>query len=162
MHQKRQASMCSLSSIAGFTMVEVLIVVSVIAVLSALSVPVYAQWLGNAEYRASARSVLYSLREARSKAIATNREHRVEFEPAQRKYRITRGNKSINSFSWDTVYGWTVLPDGVIMNANIETIHLNVNGTANGGTIKIQDASRTTRYEVRVARTGRIHIPTVF
>ena len=160
MEQKNQGTINSVCGNKGFTVAEVLVVLALLTIISTIAVPAYAQWLNNAEYRMSARSVLYALREARSKAITTNLEHRVEFESVNRKYRVMQGNRASNSSDWSiVVYDWTILPPQVHMQANVEKIHLNPTGTANAGTIKIQDAAAVARYEVRVANTGRIRIP---
>ena len=163
MNQNNKLSICHVYGEKGFTAIEAIIVLAIIAVLSAISTPLYGQWSKNAEYRASARTVLFALREARSRAITNNLEHRVEFESANRRYRVTRGNRASNSNNWSTVVSdWVSLPQNVLMHANVEKIQLNTNGTANGGTIQIQDQMAITKYEVRIARTGRVRIPTIF
>ena len=146
----------------GLTIHELLIMLTIIAVLSSVAVPHFAEWIKNCECRAAARNMVYVLREARSKAISTNFEHRVDFEPLHRRFRVVRGNRATNSNEWSTVvYDWQQLAAGVNISANIPSIHMNTNGTANGGTISIQDENKSTKYEVRVARTGRIHIPSI-
>ena len=100
------------------------------------------------------------LREAKNRAISTNREHRVEFEPANRRYIVMQGNRENNSSKWDAVSPeWTVLPAGVNMSANVTALHFDPNGTTNLGTVCILDNSLVVRYRVKVARTGRIYIP---
>jgi type II secretion system protein H len=147
--------------INGFTLIELLVVIAIVLVLSAIAVPVYSQWMNNQEYRTTARSVFHALREARSMAVATCFEYRVEFDAVNRRYRVVRGNRGFNSNDWNTViYDWMQCPPGVNFNANVKAIHLNPKGTANAGTISIQDGMHETRFEVRVARTGRIRIPT--
>jgi hypothetical protein len=88
-----------------------------------------------------------------------NREHRVEFDHAHNRYRLLQGNRGIESNAWHTVAAdWVSPPDPVRIAANISYIHLNTNGTANGGTISVQDATVRTRYDIRVSRTGRFRI----
>jgi type II secretion system protein H len=146
----------------GFTLTELLIVLAIVGVLSAMAVPMLSQWWHDLEYRAAARRVVSIMREARSRAIATNREHRVEYEPANRRYRMMQGNRPIESKEWsEVVYDWEPLSPGVQLAASVDAIHINTNGTANGGTIMIQDATSTTRYKVVVASTGRIRMPSI-
>jgi prepilin-type N-terminal cleavage/methylation domain-containing protein len=149
-HAKRQQ---------GFTLTETIVVLALITVLSAIAAPPFIQWMQNAEYRASARGILYVFRETRSRAITTNLEHRVEFENANRRYRVTRGNRASNSSDWSTVVcNWNVLPQLVHMHANVEKIHLNPTGTSNAGTVTIQDERAQTKYQVRIVSTGRVRI----
>jgi len=56
------------------------------------------------------------------------------------------------------VYDWTSPPHPVRIASNIAYIHLNTNGTANGGTISVQEGTVRTRYDVRISRTGRFRI----
>ncbi len=146
----------------GFTILETMVVMSVIMIISAFAAPYLQQWSKNSEYRAAARHVVSVLRETRSSAINKNLEHRIEFEPENKRFRVLRGNQSMSSSSWDTVASdWQSFPAGVQFYANVHAIHLNPNGTANGGTISIQDEMHVTKYEVRVTQTGRIRIPSV-
>jgi prepilin-type N-terminal cleavage/methylation domain-containing protein len=144
----------------GFTLMELMIVVLITAVLSILAIPSFLQWRQNLEYRKTAREIASILREAKSRSIKTNLEHRVEFAATNIQYRMTQGNRSNNSTLWDTVvYEWAEPSSGVRIDANVNTIQMNTNGTSNGGTIFIQNDALQTIYEIRVARTGRIRIP---
>jgi prepilin-type N-terminal cleavage/methylation domain-containing protein len=143
----------------GFTLTEVIIVIALMAILSGIALPSFIQWMQSAEHRASAQNILYTLRETRSMAITTNLEHRVEFENANRRFRVTRGNRANNSSDWSTVVrDWDVLPSLVTIHANVAAIHLNPTGTANPGTIQIQDATAVKKYEIHIANTGRARI----
>jgi prepilin-type N-terminal cleavage/methylation domain-containing protein len=144
----------------GVTLIELLVVMAIIAGLIAMAVPMYSHWRDNLEFRQAARNVASMLREAKNRAISMNREHRVEFEPADRRYIMKQGNRANNSSQWDAVsQEWTVLPAGVNMSANIPALHFDPNGTSNLGTVCILDSSLAVRYRVKVARTGRIYIP---
>jgi prepilin-type N-terminal cleavage/methylation domain-containing protein len=143
----------------GFSLIETIIVLAVIAILSAIMLPSYAQWVRDAECKSSARNVFMVLRETRSKAIVNNLEHRVEFESTKRRYCVKQGDRSNNSTQWIVVvHDWIDLPAGLQMDANIKSIQMNPNGTANGGTIRIKNDTLAKSYDVVVARTGRIRI----
>ncbi len=160
MDYKGRTGRKSVSCNRGITFFELLVVMALISILSAIAAPVYSQWSGNIEYRSVARRVFQVLREARSRAIVTCLEHRVEFDPENKRYRVTQGNRNFNSESWNTViYDWEQCPNNVRLEANVLAIHLNPNGTANAGTISILDDAHKTRYEIKVARTGRMRIP---
>ncbi len=148
------------SGMKGFTIVEAMVVMVSITILSLFAVPYSHQWIRNSEYKSAARSMVNILRATRSNAINNNLEHRVEFESGRKRFRVMQGNKSINSNEWNTVVSdWQSLPDGIYIFANVEAIHMNPNGTANGATISILDDMQTTKYEVCVTKTGRIRIP---
>ncbi len=147
----------------GFTLTELMIVVLIASALSTMAIPSFVQWRNNLEFRKTTRDLVSILRLAKSKAIKTNLEHRVEYAANNKQYRMTRGNRSNNSTLWDfIVFDWIELSAGVRIDANINTIQLNTNGTANGGTIRVQNDALKTVYEIRVARTGRIRIPAFY
>jgi prepilin-type N-terminal cleavage/methylation domain-containing protein len=144
----------------GITLSELVFVIAIIAVLVGIALPPSAQWIQASESRTSARNIFYILRETRSRAITSNLEHRVEFENANNRYRVTRGNRASDSNDWSAeVYGWSSLPLRVKMHANVEKIHLNPTGTANPGTITVQDQSTSRNYRIIIANTGRIRMP---
>jgi prepilin-type N-terminal cleavage/methylation domain-containing protein len=144
----------------GVTLLELMIVVVIATVLAALAAPSFAEWQKDLTCREVTRHIASTLRYAKSRAISTNLEHRVEYEPENRRYRLTQGDKSGNSSHWNTiVYDWIVLPPGVHIDTNVNAIHLNTNGTASGGTISIQDGTKKTKFKVIVVSTGRIRIP---
>lgn len=110
----------------GFTLVELLVVIAMMAVMMALAVPSYRSWQANAQYRQAANGIVAALRSARSTAISTNRQ--IELEISDSAYRTLTGNRAIASTVW-TAGAWTTMPSGVgLKSANSRSI-LNPNGT---------------------------------
>ena len=144
-------------SVRGFTLLELMVAVVVCGILCSIAYPSYKEWRKNLIYRKAAREVVMVFREAKSRAINSNREHRIEFEPAMNKYRVTQGNKASNSSEWNIiVHDWTVFPAEVLLSVNETKFQINTNGTANGGTITIKDAFANPKYAITINRTGRI------
>ncbi len=143
----------------GFTVNELLISIIIMSVLCVLMTPTFMSLRESLVCREAARVIVSTLRVARARAIATNAEHKVEFESANRRYRMLQGNRSHHSVDWNTVIqDWALLPAGVNLHTNVFAIQLNTNGTANGGTLSIQDSACATKYRVVVASTGRIRV----
>jgi len=143
----------------GFSQLELLVTIAVLGGLLSIALPATGTWLENLEFRQTATGLLSILREGRSRAITLNREHRVEFDHDRNRFRLLQGNRGTDSNQWDTVvYDWMSPPHPVRIAPNINYIHLNTNGTSNGGTISVQDGTVRTRYEVCVTRTGRFRI----
>jgi len=146
-------------SMRGVTMTELVVVLAVMAILSAIAMPQYVAWRQNLVYREATRDIVMSLREARSKALSTNREHRVEIQSTAGMYRITCGNRSANSTNWSVVVrNWMPLPPAISIKASTKSIQLNTNGTATAGHIVILDSCAQEKYRVIVAPTGKIRV----
>jgi prepilin-type N-terminal cleavage/methylation domain-containing protein len=156
----------------GFTLVELTMVLVTLCVLAAIALPATQEWRENAQHRASARHIAAMLREARSLAVNSNLEHRVEFDLGNRCYRLTRGNRSAKSTasSWknNVVRPWAVLSAGQVLRGNagcdleagVISIHLNPNGTGNSRYVCLLDegGSPLFRIGVPVSTTSRIVI----
>jgi prepilin-type N-terminal cleavage/methylation domain-containing protein len=61
----------------GFTLIEALVVVGILAILAAISYPLFNVWGENATYRAVSRNVASILRDARASAISRSNMHQV-------------------------------------------------------------------------------------
>jgi hypothetical protein len=133
--------------------------------------------------------VIAALNEARGKAVATNREHRVLFDLENATMTITQGDRAFASMSWPvTVKGPVSFPRSVgitrtlakfpdedeqenIQTTGSVTIKFSPNGTANSyitndtnitDHIRINDNTGNTRFTVRIGSnvTGRIVLDT--
>jgi Tfp pilus assembly protein FimT len=129
----------------------------VLSIFCTIAYPSSREWRKNLIYRKAAREVVMVFRETRSRAINSNREHRIEFESDTNRYRVMQGNRASNSSEWTVVVrNWTILPPEVLLSVNETKFQINTNGTANGGTITIKDALANPKYAITVNRTGRI------
>jgi Tfp pilus assembly protein FimT len=162
-------------------MLEMLTVILIVSTIVAIAVPSYVTWRRSVEFRTTARAIATMLRDAKSRAILSNLQHRIEFEigvaPAPAgptgRYRMTQGDRAANSATWNTeVQGWVGIPQSVTLNftnltvnAANNSIDFNPSGVAVfnllGGTnadIQIRDNTGTARFTVQVSNTGRIRI----
>ena len=153
---------------AGFTLVEVLVVLAVMAIMTVIAMPSLISFRKNAEFGEAARGIASALREARSRAVSRNLEYRVFFNVANSRYILQQGNSSNGSSVWTPVYtSWVTFPPEVTMAApgsceNTTTnrsIQFNPNGTANQVYICVMDGTKKKfRIGVNFATTGRVLI----
>lgn len=170
-----------LRSAKGITATELVVVIGIIAILAAIAFPPFLQWRQTLEYRSTARDIVSILRNAQSRTVAANFQHRIEFEtPALRRYRMTEGNYAVNSTLWPpavcptcvVIQDWTPVPTSVTLkraNLNVtagnENISFNSDGTAviaapPAATITVRDNTDTVRFTINVTTAGRVSIRT--
>lgn len=148
----------------GFSLVELIVVVALIGIITAIATPSFMDWRRNVEYRAAARDIVSMMREAKARAISTNREHRVEFVVANRQYRMTQGNRAAGSSNFNTIIrDWVSLPEGVNMNiaftGGASNVGFNPHGGSGAGNVTILDSGASTRYTITItATTGRVRV----
>jgi prepilin-type N-terminal cleavage/methylation domain-containing protein len=144
----------------GFSMTELIVVVGIIAVMAGVAAPTLLQFRRNLACRQTAMSIVTTLRQARSQAIAKNLEHDVRFGSTNR-WVIKTGDRPYGAatYTWNNVTGWvnaatliTVIPS--------QDILFIPNGTAiaTGSTISVIDQTGVTRFTVNVEPTGRIRV----
>jgi prepilin-type N-terminal cleavage/methylation domain-containing protein len=154
----------------GFSLVEMLTVVSIMGILMAIAIPSIRQAQQNAVYRGEARTIGSMMREARSRTVSLNREHRVRFNltAGANNYRLEQGNASSGSTAWATIVtDRGVMPTMVVLAqagclgaAPIFTVSFNSNGSADSPcTINVQTTAGVTMHTVTVTQnTGRVRI----
>lgn len=77
---------------SGFTAVELIIVLSIIALIAVVSVPTISQFLPSVNLNGTTRNLTADLRDAQEKAVASQNQHLVRFFPtnAPVKYQLIR------------------------------------------------------------------------
>jgi type IV fimbrial biogenesis protein FimT len=106
---------------AGFTLIELMIVVAIVAIIMGVAVPAISQYRDHHQFSGAVIEVLSSLRRARMTAVELNRNVVFEVDVANGSYRAFVDDgagipENAGNASWDTgeqVIGATVLPRGV-------------------------------------------------
>ncbi|UCH45397.1 MAG: prepilin-type N-terminal cleavage/methylation domain-containing protein [Nitrospiraceae bacterium] len=73
---------------AGFTLVEILVVISIAAILAVIGVPQYGRFVAKNKVRGAASDLLQNMRLARTMAIKENRPYVFNFNPGANSYTI--------------------------------------------------------------------------
>ena len=73
-----------MKNIRGFSLIELIVAVAIMAILSAIAYPAFSTWRESAQYREAARNIVSHLRDARATAISRSNPHRVTVELANR------------------------------------------------------------------------------
>lgn len=85
----------------GLTLIELLTAMACLAILTAFVIP---EWgvtsLPAYRLKHAARQVVSDVRYARMRAVTTNRQYRLRFDPGSDSYLMERGNAPQGSLSW--------------------------------------------------------------
>jgi prepilin-type N-terminal cleavage/methylation domain-containing protein len=95
------------NSAAGFSLIELLVAISLVLILGAISAPYFFTMRQNASYREAARTVASAMRDARTQAVATNLQHRLVFDLPARTIDIDRATTDPPPNDWQlqTTFG---------------------------------------------------------
>lgn len=148
----------------GLTLVELLVVCSILGLLVSLAIPNLAQWRRESQYRQVARGLFRLMRVARDRAINRNLEQRIEIETLRGRYRLMEGDRASGSTVFDkVVVEWVDLPGGVALRKNLacnsdndSNLEFNPNGTAQSGYVCIVEAEDETSTHFRVGVSSSI------
>lgn len=134
----------------GFTQIEVLVVVAVVATIAATSLPAMTSLAAALRLAASVRTLTETLRETRARAIA-------EGEPLDALFDATTGSWAVWTAS-GTLRRLGVLPAPLRFTALPASarIRFGATGTAENGTIAIDDGSIARR--IIVNQRGRVRL----
>jgi Tfp pilus assembly protein FimT len=151
---------------------ELLIAMAILGILGVIATPLFRDWMHNARYREAASDIASTYGDARGKAIAANREHRVILQMTQKKYQIDRGNQSFNATTWTTDLSASDLPgdttlrydsnnDGTCNSTADLNLYFYPDGTVSPDPfpdVCIFDAAGAEKYRVQIpfASTGRV------
>lgn len=101
----------------GYTLMELLVVMVVVGVVLACSLPSLLDWRESARYRQAAREIVNALRLARSHAVTRSREVEVDFDLDDNRYRLRVGDLPYGSSNWRILSDWAALPPNVALAA---------------------------------------------
>jgi len=162
--------MCTPSKAKGFTLTELMIVVAVIGILSAIVIPLLLSQLPNYRLTGTARAISSTLQYAKMSAASTGKEYKVQFllDTSPQRYQLQQGNLFNGSDAWTDVRVFQEIPTQVRIDhgtdykgshtAGKSIIAFNPTGTASSGGIYLEN-SKGNRYSVKVSSsTGRIRI----
>jgi prepilin-type N-terminal cleavage/methylation domain-containing protein len=87
----------------GFTLIEVLVTIIIMAILAGLAIPGFSRWLPNYRLKGAARDLYSNLQIAKAGAIRDRAKWAVLFDAAQRTYQIVGGYGSATPVVHKTV-----------------------------------------------------------
>lgn len=143
------------SATAGFTVLELLVVLVIAGLALAIVTPVFPRLLDGTQLRAAAHGLVRDLREARAAAIAQNRRVPVTVDPSEPGYRVDQRPRPLPCACQVAI---ATLPERPALlppaAAGLPHVAFFPDGSATGGTVTVSRGERAHRVVVD-ATTGR-------
>ena len=139
----------------GVTLLELLVVLSIMAIISALVIPMFGNGVSTTDMKSATRSLAAGLRLARSEALATRAETTVVMDLERRTFRVARDPREIALPKEIELKVFTAQSD--IASERTGAIRFFPDGGSNGGRVTLASGER--KFEVDVDwLTGRVAI----
>ena len=139
----------------GVTLLELLVVLSIMAIISALVIPMFGSGVSTTDMKSATRAVAAGLRLARSEALATRLETTVTVDLERRSFRVSRDPREVALPKAIELKLYTAQSD--IASERSGAIRFFPDGGSNGGRVTLASGER--KFEVDVDwLTGRVAI----
>ena len=145
----------------GFTLIELVVVMVIIATGALLLVPNIGAWLPNYRLKSAARDIVSTMRTAQVKAVSNNIQYRVNLNDVEIEapgcyiLQCNSGGVWVNDGAPQT------LPTGITMNTDqlpAGRVIFNPNSTSSTGSVTLQNRRGMLRKITITPATGRIRI----
>jgi type IV fimbrial biogenesis protein FimT len=147
----------------GFTTLELMVTIGIIAILTGIAVPTYINWLPGYRLRSADNDVHVAIQMARLKAVKENGRTGVSYSDGSGKsgkYRVFLDTNNSNTFDGnDDIVKYGEMPGGVRLNASMSRTIFDARGLAiaGAGTITLSSMDGGTK-TVTLSTTGNIRI----
>ncbi len=154
-HDSRHSLRAARLGLAGMTLLELLIVLSIMAIVAAMVIPMFGSGVSSTALKSAARQVAAGLRLARSEAVATRHDTRLVLDLEHRTFQV-EPDARIHALPRELEMKlYTAQSD--LVSDRVGAIRFFPDGGSNGGRITLAAGER--KYEVDIDwLTGRVAI----
>ena len=140
---------------SGFTLIQLIIVILLLAVLTAVGVPNFLSWLPKYRLKSAARDLYSNLQLAKMSAIRANRDCRFHYYKNPDRYTVDLLKKTIRLSDYKS--GITFCGPNNQTFA-VPTLTFNSRGTSNSGYAYLTHSGKTAYYRVGPLTSGAIKL----
>ena len=115
---------------AAFTLIEILLVTSILISIASVIVPELMNWMSRRELDHAAQAVANVLLDASAEAASTGESHCFEYIPNGHRYRVTRSKRNLQTPENVETAEWRSLPPGIhLIDYDVQTTLESASGT---------------------------------
>jgi Tfp pilus assembly protein FimT len=140
---------------SGFTLIQLTIVIALLAILIAVGVPNFLNWLPKYRLKSAARDLYSNLQLAKMTAIKANKDCRVNYYKNSDRYMINLLNKTIKLSDYKGGISFCGPNNQTFATA---AITFNSRGTSNSGYAYLSNSGKTAYYRVGPLTSGAIKL----
>jgi prepilin-type N-terminal cleavage/methylation domain-containing protein len=149
----------------GFSLIEILIVIAILGIVSAMAAFAWQEFVANNNLRTAAHTLAGDIALYRQKAVGKNNSYTINFNITNNTYTITDDDTTDDDKTDDYIqrnlsdFGEGIQFDGsfTFFGSPTNTIEIQSRGLIGNGTIKMKN-SRGSKAEIAVSITGRTDV----
>ena len=141
----------------GFSLIELMIVIALISIVSAIAVPMWQRYAANTNLKTAAREVMADLSNAKQQAVEENLDvYRLTFNVAGNNYALSRTDTGVTLWTKSLAsFGNGILIDSVNFSGSVVSFHKR--GTVSIGHLILRNGLGLTA-TITVTITGRTYV----
>ncbi|MBN2439247.1 MAG: type II secretion system protein [Deltaproteobacteria bacterium] len=143
---------------AGFSLIELMIVIALIAIVTTFAVPTWQKYRANTDLKSAAREVMADISDAKQRAVTENLDvYRMTFNTGGNSYALSRTD-GVTAGTWTkslASYGTGIVINSVNFGGTV--VSFNNRGTVTNGNLVLRNGLGSTA-TITVNITGRTYV----